>query len=498
MSTLGTTTILGDLTVTGELKASNVSGGVSGNYLPLTGGTLSGELSLVNSYPCIRMDQNGLKARLITDNSHFWVEGTNTGSTTVTSRLSFNLANGELYIKNANSRVYHEGFKPTLTTIQVSDIRDTAPTPDSLANRNISTFFNNHISYGGDWQSGFTVAGWSSGYAVWQMKGYSSTGRDDRWYLRSGRGATWNEWKQIVTNHDSINFGTAGKGYFGANTNVVTTVPSITLAIGDSDTGMHWHSDGNASLYANNQQILNWTTSSITTMKRLTPNAGINRFYAHCQSIGSDYFNTAIELRETNEVGNTQSDHTYAPSLGYHWGNRAAATIAMHSDGHFYFRAQGYTGTQYRNIYCNELRAVRAYNAVWNDYAEFFEKENLEETFEAGDVVIWNKTGVIKSNKENASNVIGVYSDTFGHIVGGDAETNIEDNYDKYVPIGLSGRVNVKLIGKIKVGDLITTSDIEGVAMKAINPQLGTIIGKALEDKDTEEITRIKMLITNT
>src|SRR3712207_6988787 len=36
----------------------------------------------------------------------------------------------------------------------------------------------------------------------------------------------------------------------------------------------------------------------------------------------------------------------------------------------------------------------------------------------------------------------------------------------KYIPIGLSGRVSVKAIGKINKGDLLVSSDIAGVAMK--------------------------------
>lgn len=508
MSTLGSTIVLGDLTVTGKIKADNINTDM--NYLPLTGGTLTGELSLVNSYPCISMNQNGLKARLITDNNHFWVEGTTSGASAPTSRLSFRLSDGEMFIGNANSRVYHQGFKPTPSDIGaatsnhthasmvISDIRDTDPSPDSLTGRCMTTFFNNVAGYGGAWHSGFTMAGWSAGYAVWQMRGYSSTGRDDRWFLRSGKGTAWNEWKQIVTNYDSINFGTTGKGYFGASTNAVTTTPSITLAIGDADTGMHWHSDGNFSLYANNQQIVNLNTSAVIVTKPISPNGGINRFISYCNSVGSDYFNTSIEVREKNQVLNTQTGHTYSPSIGFHWGNVAAATIAMHSDGNFYFRAQGYTGSQYRSIFCNELRAVRAYNAVWNDYAEFFEKENVKETFEPGDVVVWHKTGVTKSTQSNSSKIIGVFSDTYGHIIGGDEDVkNIEDNYDKYVPIGLSGRVSVKVIGKVEIGDLLTSSDVPGVAMKATDPKLGTIIGKAIEDKITDGVGKIKMFIMN-
>jgi hypothetical protein len=39
------------------------------------------------------------------------------------------------------------------------------------------------------------------------------------------------------------------------------------------------------------------------------------------------------------------------------------------------------------------------------------------------------------------------------------------------------------VLGVVKKGDLITTAAIPGYACKAMNPQIGTIIGKAVADK---------------
>jgi hypothetical protein len=49
--------------------------------------------------------------------------------------------------------------------------------------------------------------------------------------------------------------------------------------------------------------------------------------------------------------------------------------------------------------------------------------------------------------------------------------------------VALQGRVPVKVLGVVKKGDLITTAAIPGYACKAMNPQIGTIIGKAVADK---------------
>lgn len=50
-----------------------------------------------------------------------------------------------------------------------------------------------------------------------------------------------------------------------------------------------------------------------------------------------------LQIRENNCVQNKQSDIAYAPSIGFHWGNRTAATLLFHSDGNFYFRKQNFT-----------------------------------------------------------------------------------------------------------------------------------------------------------
>lgn len=48
--------------------------------------------------------------------------------------------------------------------------------------------------------------------------------------------------------------------------------PSVTMALGDRDTGFEWNSDGNFSLYANAQEVVNYTNSSVTIKKPLNMN----------------------------------------------------------------------------------------------------------------------------------------------------------------------------------------------------------------------------------
>lgn len=141
--------------------------------------------------------------------------------------------------------------------------------------------------------------------------------------------------------------------------------------------------------------------------------------------------------------------------------------------------------------------ANRIYNSVFNDYAEYFLKD---QPLEAGDVVAANENGdgYIKSNGEFDSLVVGVLSDDYAQCIGGEKELSQYEQDRKYAPIGLAGRVRVKVIGEIKKGDLLVSSNIPGVAMSNKgNYKPGTVIGKALETHTGNTVDRIKMLISN-
>lgn len=192
--------------------------------------------------------------------------------------------------------------------------------------------------------------------------------------------------------------------------------------------------------------------------------------------------------------------HLQMPSSNY----GSPIEIGQYIDFHKVGSTTDYDGRLYidsaaKLIYTGHFQASRVYGAVWNDYAELFEKEDISENIEAGDIVVWSKNGVVKSSKHQDKRVIGVFSDTYGHLIGGKEEEDLEEQIAKgeYVPVGLSGRVGVKVTGDIEIGDLITTSDIEGVGCKIDNYYPGTVIGKALEEHKGSSIDRIKILIQN-
>jgi hypothetical protein len=123
------------------------------------------------------------------------------------------------------------------------------------------------------------------------------------------------------------------------------------------------------------------------------------------------------------------------------------------------------------------------------DLAEIFLKD---EELEPGDVVVKSETGngFRRSRTASSTLVVGVVSDTYSHLSNGKEKGN-------GVPVGLAGRVNVKVIGDVRVGDLLVSSRIPGVATSKAHPAAGTVIGKALEAHTGDYISRISMLIMN-
>jgi hypothetical protein len=132
-------------------------------------------------------------------------------------------------------------------------------------------------------------------------------------------------------------------------------------------------------------------------------------------------------------------------------------------------------------------------NATYQDVAEWVPST---QKLSAGTVVVLDTTRtnhVLASTKAYDTGVAGVVSDSPGVILG-------QGGADK-LKVATTGRVKVRVDATrspIKVGDLLVTSGVEGVAMKSVPVDLGgtpihrpgTIIGKALEplEKGTGEI----------
>lgn len=150
-------------------------------------------------------------------------------------------------------------------------------------------------------------------------------------------------------------------------------------------------------------------------------------------------------------------------------------------------------GTLTGPLIATEITADKIYGAVWNDYAEWFEKENNEDNFEPGDICSWGQDGVVLSQKDD-NNIVGVVSNTYGLILGGYPLDSMKKNETDFVPIGLVGRVNVKVTGPVKIGDLIVSAG-NGIGKVNNQASIQQIVGKALQSSSDENVKLITILI---
>ncbi|HSW97599.1 MAG TPA: hypothetical protein VLF89_07280 [Candidatus Saccharimonadales bacterium] len=131
--------------------------------------------------------------------------------------------------------------------------------------------------------------------------------------------------------------------------------------------------------------------------------------------------------------------------------------------------------------------------------ADVAENYVSSQTLEPGDVIMpasdGNNQAVIKTTSAYQSQTIGIVSTKPGVTLNSDAQKDVQ--HPNLYPIALQGRVPVKVStmnGDIHTGDLLTSSSVPGVAMKAT--KAGQIIGKALEEyTNTDSKTDGKIMV---
>ena len=135
----------------------------------------------------------------------------------------------------------------------------------------------------------------------------------------------------------------------------------------------------------------------------------------------------------------------------------------------------------------NESRLQSTYSA---DLAEYYEGEK---EYEVGSVLVFGgDKEVTTSSIKGDTRVAGVVSNTaaFAMFHGCPGFKNL---------VALQGRVPCKVVGKIRKGDILITSGIHGVAVAATGDvKVGTVVGKALKDYESDHIGTIEIAVGRT
>ena len=110
-------------------------------------------------------------------------------------------------------------------------------------------------------------------------------------------------------------------------------------------------------------------------------------------------------------------------------------------------------------------------------YADLAEKYETDSNYAVGTVVVFGgEKEVTQSTISNDTRVAGVISENPAYLMNDKSEGQA---------IALVGKVKCKVHGMVSKGDLLTTCGTHpGCAQKAITPVLGSIVGKAMENKD--------------
>ena len=119
---------------------------------------------------------------------------------------------------------------------------------------------------------------------------------------------------------------------------------------------------------------------------------------------------------------------------------------------------------------------AKATSAQYADLAEIYETDS---TYDVGTVMIFGgKKEVTQSTISNDTRVAGVISENPAYLMNNKSEGQA---------IALVGKVKCKVHGTISKGDLLTTCEEHpGCAKTTTSPVLGSIVGKAMEDKASD------------
>lgn len=205
------------------------------------------------------------------------------------------------------------------------------------------------------------------------------------------------------------------------------------------------------------------TTNGTLTFQRGTNNATITK----------DNNSTTLRTNGNLYVGTAGQNQLFA-------GNTVVnGTFAV--GGSTYNNAEFKVDANGNLVTTGTITGSKVYNAVYNDLAEYMEKEDYNEVIEPGDIVCFTDNGKVTKikNTEDTLRVAGVVSslDTAGQILGGDG---LKEN-EKCL-IALAGRVYVKVNCPVRTGNLLRVMNDGTVSVT--NTLDRFVIGKATKPSE--------------
>lgn len=334
-------------------KQLATTGWADGKFLPLTGGTVTGNIILKGSTNTDMTNAN-IHPRLRFDNS----DSSQTVSFIFTDYDSYRAPAGIKLVGNQGNEWFEA---PKLIKTGSSDnyvllgggghkaLNQFIYSTYGSCGVNERTGNSDDLGRAGFWGDNnlgaYGVTLMHSDSANYQCKIYHDYGTGGNLYMKSRANGTWGS---VYTIWNSANFDPNTKVNKSGDTmtgKLSWTMNGVTSSI-SNDNGSYTHHNTNASSG-------HWFNKNIYVAGNVYGGTSYNRILAFKDEINSQVggsksaqmlwnswstdasYGGAIQIREYGNVTNTQSAWGYSPAITFHWGNRYAKRFGMRSDGQF-------------------------------------------------------------------------------------------------------------------------------------------------------------------
>lgn len=332
-------------------KQLATTGWADGKFLPLAGGTVTGNIILKGSTNADMTNAN-IHPRLRFDNS----DSSQTVSFIFTDYNSYRAPAGIKLVGNQGNewfeapKLIKTGSSDSYVLLGGGGHKALAQFVYAAGNLGVqeSTGTSDNISRAQFWRDnnlgayGVTLS--HSDNAGYKTKIYHDYGSGGNLYIKACSNGTWGS---VYTIWNSGNFDPNTKVNKAGDTmtgKLSWTMNGVTSSI-SNDNGSYTH-------YVTNARAGHWFNKNVYVLGNVYGGSSYNRILAFKDEInsqvggsksaqmnwaswGTGTYDGAIQIRETSLVGNGQSAWGYSPALTFHWSNRYVKRFGMRSDGQF-------------------------------------------------------------------------------------------------------------------------------------------------------------------
>ena len=197
-------------------------------------------------------------------------------------------------------------------------------------------------------------------------------------------------------------------------------------------------------------------------------------------------FDGTADIVISSAAANTLTFGTHLKGSGDAVGYNGGVAVTLSTDATSVNTVSTIVARDSSGNFAAGIITATATQAYYADLAEYYEADQV---YEAGTVLMLGGDKEVTLAKGfGTTRVIGVVSTNPAHLMNTGCK-------GEKVAIALQGRVPCKVIGKIQKGDILQVGLVPGVASVATQPTPGCIIGKALENYDSDRIGVIEVVV---